>query len=285
MSEALLSEFTKFLTDSGKSNSTIIAYKKDLQQLLEHLQTDLSQVNSALLQKSIKDLQLKHEFTPKTVSRKINSFRTFYRYLLETSVINTNPAEAIEHPRFTAKKPRVLSQIEYLALREVSRSNERLYTMIELLLQTGIRIGELSRIKVKHVNLANPNNHIHVEAFSTVNQRQVPLNSKVQKVIEQFISKQKANPEYPLFSTRDGNHIIIRNIRSSIDRAMVKAGIENACVNDLRNTFIIAQLQAGLPLDYLAQIVGHRSKSTTQKYLELMPSKYVASGELKVAEL
>lgn len=287
MSLVLISEFTDHLTKSGKSKSTIIAYKKDLHQLLELLNKELHLTNAEELNNAVSDLKQKYEFTAKTVSRKINSYRTFYKFLLSNGQVSTNPAELVEHPKFSPRKQRVLSQMEYLALREVSRSNPRLHAMIELMLQTGIRIGEASRLKVSHVELLESKGSLYVEPFSSVPARRVPLNQKAIITLSTYINSLGKNisAEQPLFSTRDGNHIIIRNIRSSVDRAMLKAEIANACVNDLRNTFIVAQLQAGAPIDYIAEIVGHKSKATTQKYLELLNGKYSPKGDMKVVEL
>jgi integrase/recombinase XerD len=285
MSTGLILDFTKHLEQTGKSNSTIIAYKKDLEQVHSHLDRDLHEVNLEDLSQAIKALQTRHGFTPKTVSRKINSLRTFYRFLNTLGKISHNPADQMEHPKFTPKPPRVLSQVEYLALREVSRSNKRLFTMIELLLQTGIRIGELSRVRVKHLELETKP-LLHVEAYSSLDARRIPLNSKIQDLIQEYLETLKAShSEHPLFPTRDGKPIIIRNIRSSIDRALIKAGIEDASVNDLRNTFIVGQLKAGVSLDFLAEIVGHRSKTTTQKYTELLAEAYTPTGKIELIVL
>ncbi len=286
MSTVHIEKFTYHLEQSGKSKSTIVAYRKDLEQLNEHLEGDLQEVVTEVLKEAIDALQQKHEFSPKTISRKINSYRTFYRFMIENGEVTHNPAEEISHPKFTPKKPRVLSQIEYLALREISRGNDRLLAMIELMLQTGIRIGELSRLKVRHINIEQSKPHIAIEEFSTTEPRKVPLNMKATELLKKYLDSENIQEEEaPLFSTRDGNHIIIRNIRSSIDRAMAKAGIEEACVNDLRNTFIVAQLNAGVPVDHIAEVVGHKSKTTTQKYIELLNDKYRPNGEMRIVEL
>jgi integrase/recombinase XerC/integrase/recombinase XerD len=176
--------------------------------------------------------------------------------------------------------------MEYLALREISRSNKRLHTMIEIILQTGLRIGELARLKTKHLKLAETKGELHIEPYSTIPHRVIPLNGRAHQLLKLYITELDSTPEdHPLFPTREGNHIIIRNIRSSIDRAMAKAGIENACVNDLRNTFIVHQLRSGVAIDVVASTVGHRSKTTTQKYLELLDEPYSPNGESKLVDI
>lgn len=284
MSKELISQFADHLRAGGKSHSTVIAYTKDLEQLNASTEKVLTDLDDTDIVAAIGLMQETHGFTPKTVSRKINSFRTFFKYLQGQGHVTHNPAEAVSHPKVNSKAPRVLSAMEYLALREVSRNNTRLYTMIEVLLQTGMRIGELSRLKVKHIDTNV--GHVHIEEFSTISPRRVPLTGKALQSLEIYIPTLEIDhDEHPLFPTRDGKHIIIRNIRSSIDRAMAKAGIEDACVNDLRNTFIVHQLRHGVPVDVIAEVVGHRSKTTTQKYLELLDQTYSPSGDSKLVEL
>ena len=282
-SQKLLNEFTNYLKSKRKSKSTIIAYTKDLSQLAESNGKKIKDFTSEDIQDFISTLSL----TPKTVSRKLNSFRTFFRYLVETKQIPSNPAMEVPHPKYEPSKPRVLSPVEYLALRQVSKDNRRLYTMIELMLQTGIRIGELSRLKVSDVDIRKTKGYLHIAEFSTNPDRRIELNMAAIDLLDRYLTKHHHNHKKnaPLFATRDGKHIIIRNIRSSIDRAIDKAGIKSACVNDLRNTFIVHQLEKGVPVARVTEAVGHKSKTTTNRYLEILDKKYVPKPGVKISEL
>lgn len=287
MSKEIIVEFAAYLKQADRSESTVIAYTKDLDQLIEYSEVEVHLLDHAQLNEIMQKMISELGFTPKTISRKLNSFRMFYKFLQESGKVSHNPAEKIDHPRFTPKEPRVLSAMEYLALREVTRSNPRLYTMIELMLQTGIRIGELSRLKIKDAHLTGSKPFLFIEEFSTNAAREVPVNTKLANTLKDYIASlpSKYTENSPVFGTREGKPIIIRNIRSSVDRAMVRAGIENACVNDLRNTFIVAQLKAGVPIDLVAEVVGHRSRVTTNKYLGLLGQEYKPNGENKIVEL
>ncbi len=286
MSQILIQQFAEHLNNTSKSKSTVIAYSKDLFQLMEYTSKDLDKVNSDEIFTAVTVMQESGKFTPKTVSRKINSYRTFYKFLISQGHLNDNPASLVKHPKLNPKQARILSPMEYLALREVSRDNPRLYTMIELMLQTGIRIGELSRLQLKDVDVKKSKGEVNIAKFSTNPARTIELNPKGLALLKQYVpTLGNQDGEYPLFPTREGRPIIIRNIRSSVDRAMNKAGIKSACVNDLRNTFIVAQLKAGVPIDVVSTVVGHRSRNTTNKYLELLDEPYKANGETKLADL
>lgn len=286
MSQTLIHEFITHLTNKGKSSSTLIAYRKDLEQLFIVLDKQVHHLAEEDLKKALSELKVKHSFTPKTLSRKLNSFRTFFKYLQEEGHVKHNIASNIAHPKVSTKAPRILSQSEILALREISRSTLRLFTMVEVLMQTGIRIGELSRLLIEDIELDPQGGQLNIKAFSNTPGRQVTLNARAREILIDYLnSYDDARGELPLFCTRAGKALIIRNIRATIDKAMKKAGIENACVNDLRNTFIAVQLSHGVPIDVVSEAVGHQNKATTQKYIDLLKINYQPSGNSKLVEV
>src|SRR5205085_11095964 len=138
-------EFKNFLKQNNKSGSTLVAYGKDIEQLVSFLETlqknhihEVSQENiEAFLAKLTKE-----GYTPKSISRKINSTRTFYRFLKVNEYVTDDPSLLIAHPQYQLGAPRILTPTEYRALRDASRKDPRMYAVIQLLLQTGIRIGE-----------------------------------------------------------------------------------------------------------------------------------------------
>src|SRR5437762_12490514 len=94
-------------------------------------------------------------YTPKSISRKINSTRTFYRFLKVNEYVTDDPSLLVSHPHYELAAPRILKPTEYRALRDAARNDARMYAIIELLLQTGIRIGELADIRLPDINTEN----------------------------------------------------------------------------------------------------------------------------------
>jgi site-specific recombinase XerD len=273
-----LQKFIKDLESKKRSPSTIIAYKKDIEQLAFFMQKQdktLKDIKEADLQNFVDFLINEKNFTLKTVSRKINSLKTFYKYLSQEGVTKSDPADSIKHPKFENKPARVLSQLEYKALRDTVRGNKRLYTMIELLLQTGIRIGELSRLKLDDVKSKSRTKVLRIKAFASNAERDVELNEIAEKTIDKWLES-RPNPDNDknyMFPTKTGNPVLVRNIRTSINRAFHKVGIEDATVNDIRNTFIVYQLESGMDVERLANTVGHQRITSTEKYLDYVKSR------------
>ncbi len=286
--QKLHKNFVNELESKNRSESTVIAYSKDIEQLLGYFEergvNDLKKITIDDLEE-FKEEMSKRGYTPKSVSRKINSTRTFFRYLLENQVINENPGDKLAHPMFEVKPPRVLTEMEYRALRDVSRVDTRLYSIIEVLLQTGIRIGELAALKLEDLRTSKDGNvhYLYVRPIGNNSPRKVPLNKSAHQAIQEYLKIRPESEDDTLFITKNGRPLLVRNIRTTIDKAFEKAGIKNEKVNDLRNTFIAHHLANNVSLVTVSKLVGHKRLSTTEKYLNLINrgSKEDSASKLK----
>ena len=280
---SLIEKFTTFLSQQNKSSFTIVAYKKDLEQFVGFLSTkdvnDIRDVKKAEIDGFINKL-LEDNYSKKSASRKLNSIRTFFRYLKNEGLIEQNPSLDVSHPKYIQVPPRIFSKLEYRAIRDVAKEDIRTYAMVEILLQTGVRIGELTNIHLGDVK----DQELHIRQYGKSPARNVPLNKAVKKAVNDYLKVRNTNSngtgddESYLFITRTGKPLLIRNIRQIITRCFREVGIENATVNDFRNTFIAHQLINGYSIDYIAKLVGHRRLSSTERFLNLVKDK---EGEKK----
>lgn len=267
---SLVARFVKHLESQGKSSFTIVAYKKDLEQFVGYLSSqelaDVREVKKDHINGFINKL-IVDGYTKKSASRKLNSIRTFFRYLKNDGVLDQNPSLDVSHPKYIQSAPRIFSKLEYRALRDFAKEEMRTYALVEILLQTGIKIGELAGLKIEDVKEAT----LHISQYGKTQQRDIPLNKAVKKSIEEYL---KDRPELKndghLFITRTGHPLLIRNIRQIISRCFREVGIEKATVNDFRNTFIAHQLKNGASVEYIAKLVGHRRLSSTERFLNIV---------------
>jgi len=280
-SEAL-NKFKTFLQEEGRSKSTIIAYSKDISQLTNYLNKfenleNIKNIKTEHLNNYVKMIKSdkKKDYTLKTVSRKINSMKTFFKFLCSEKVTNNDPANAVDHPKYEVSTPRVFSKMEYSALRDVARSNKRLYTIVEVLLQTGIRIGELARLNIEDLNLEGNKKKMKIREYGSNPSRKVKLSQQAVAAFKKYLNirPQASEGVSSVFITKNGNTLLVRNIRTSITRALEKIGIKDATVNDIRNTFIVHQLKHGMPIEVLSNIVGHKRLTSTKRYLQLIENK------------
>ncbi len=267
----LVETFVNNLKSQSRSEFTIVAYRKDLQQFIGFLtgkeKTDAREITKEDIDAFINKL-LQDNYTKKSASRKLNSIRTFFRFLKNEGVITQNPSLDVLHPKYSLTPPRILSEMEYRALRDATKDDPRTYALVELLLQTGIKIGELVNLRIDDIK----DSSLFVRPYGKCGSREVPLNKAAKKAVSSYLKeRQKINPSSDfLFVTRTGKPILIRNVRQVIMRYFNEVGINNATINDLRNTFITHQLMNGASLEYIAKIVGHRRLSSTERYFNLV---------------
>jgi site-specific recombinase XerD len=265
--------FINYLESEGKTKSTLIAYSKDIEQIIDFLAKEsIENVEDVKLEQLEAFMQklANENYTPKSISRKTNATRTFLRYLNKNGVITENIADLLKHPKLDVKAPRILSKMEYRALRDAAKDDARTYAMIEVLLQTGITISELSELEMEHLDIKGDTGNLFISKKNAREARNIPLNKAVIDAINRYMteSRPKVETAKNLFITKTGKPLLIRNIRSTIARYFKIAGVENAKVNDLRHTFVAHHLENGVSILFLSKIAGHKRISTTERYLQ-----------------
>ena len=274
-----LEKFVNFLKNQKRSSATVTAYKSDLSQLETYLRSRrITQATTVLplhLQEYLSSLT-GNGYTPKSISRKINSLKTFFKFLHTQKLNPQNPSSDIAHPKFQTQPPRILSAEEFRRLREASRLDIRVGAIIEILLQTGMRISELFALKVSDVH----KNELVIPALENNASRTITLPHTAAAAIQNYLKIRPDVSDPHLFITKTGHPLLVRNIRTSIDRYFKKADLGGVKVNDLRHTFIAHQLKAGVDPELLSKVVGHRRLASTSKYLE-----FVKPGAVKTTKL
>jgi len=262
-------QFVHYLQSAGRASATILAYGNDVKQLAGFLSQRgknlVDQVDTEDIKAFKVDLATQG-YTTMTVARKLNSIKTFFRFLVKTGAISTNPTQTVKQPKYQLNPPRILSKMEYRALRDVCRDDLRIYAIVELFLQTGVRISELANLSLDDVR----ENLLYIKAYESHPARDIPLNKACRQALDRWLEARPKSHSKALFITKTGRPFQVRNIRTSIDRYLKLADVKGAKVNDLRHTFIAHQLKAGVPLVLVSRLVGHKRLSTTEKYLELL---------------
>lgn len=282
--ENALASFAGALARKGKSTNTIVAYKGDINQLIKFLSgkgiTTVDAIKPEDIEEFKKDL-IANNYTAKSVSRKLNSIKNFFSFLLGEGTISADPSVEVKHPKYENDIPKILKPLEYRALRDACRNDIRTTAIVELMLQAGLRIKEIENLKLENIQDAD----IFIESYESHPARTVPLNNSSRAALKKYLDESRYDTKSKnVFVTKTGRHLLARNIRSLLNRYFDKAGIKGVKVNDLRNTFIVFQLKSGVPIDVVSQVVGHKRISTTEKYLELIDTKEESKG-IKLKEL
>jgi site-specific recombinase XerD len=144
-----------------------------------------------------------------------------------------------------------------------------MFAVIELLLQTGIRIGELANLRLSDISKEG----LHILPFEKHAERTVPLNKRAEEALDRYLSARPKVTNDHVFVTKSGKPFLIRNIRTAVERYFRLAEIKDAKVNDLRHTFVAHHLKHGVSLVVLSKVLGHKRLSTTERYLQYVPER------------
>lgn len=264
----ILPTFISSLEEKGRSPSTILAYRADLEQLSDFLQNKnvmfAAEVRVENLE-AFRDQLLAEKYTPKSVSRKLNAIKTFFRFLMDSNYITADASETVAHPKLEPTLPKFLSPLEYRALRDIARTDARIAAIVELILQTGMRISEVANMRLENIQ----GDRLTIDSYATQPERTIPINKRASEALTLYLKERPQTASPYVFTSKNGKPLAVRNIRAAIDRYMQRSEITGYSVNDLRTTFIVENLKQQVDIVLLSQIVGHKRLSTTERYLEL----------------
>lgn len=207
-----------------------------------------------------------------TISRNLSSLRTFYNYLVNHGIVLTNPFNRISNPKKDKKLPTYLYEDEIRNILDSLPSNtlieRRNRLIIELFYSTGMRLSELSSIKLTDINY----DEIRVLGKGS-KERMVYLNKVVLKYLDDYLKndRNEFNPKDSyLILSKNGSRLSNRSIENIISEIINTASIKKRVTpHTIRHTFATHMLNNGCDLKVVQELLGHESLSTTQIYTHI----------------
>lgn len=218
-----------------------------------------------------------------TVRRKICSIKTFFHFLVDELIIETDPALRLIPPRVLEQEARVLNKQEYQGLLSVIAST-RDRTVVTVFLQTGIRLSELVNLNLDDVSLPRHIKKTGIELGDIRVVRKggkvdyVPLNWKAAEALKQWLGERKRKaiirlaeqkPIDPdaLFLNKYGQRFSQRAVQRMVKKYLDLAGVKNASVHTLRHTMATHMHLGGMGLPEIKKMLAHASIETTSRYV------------------
>ena len=280
----LKEKFIAYITnEKNYSDYTITAYTKDLNTFFFFLETieknRIDQIDYSVIREYLTWLYNK-KYSKKTISRKISTLRSFFRFLLLNKIIDKNPMVLISNPKEDKKLPVFLHSNELEALLEIPNVKtplgQRNKLIIELLYSTGIRVGELVNLKINDFNLYN----CTIKVMGKGNKERYVIFGKILKelLIEYMndtrLKLLKGKSSDYLLINKNGDPLSARGVRLIIDEIVKKSSLEKKISpHIIRHTFATHMLTEGADLKIVQELLGHSNLSTTQIYTHLSNEK------------
>ena len=147
-----------------------------------------------------------------------------------------------------------------------------------VLLDTGLRPGELCRLRVGDVNLQNGEIQISPHHKGKTKPRTVIIEKGARKALWEYLTcREERKVNDPLFLTKDGRQMTRHTVFSLVSDMGRRAGVSDANPYRLRHTFAIEYLRNGGDIFTLQRILGHTNLNTTRIYLQLAQTDVAAA--------
>ncbi|MFC1762618.1 tyrosine recombinase XerC [Planctomycetota bacterium] len=221
-------------------------------------------------------------YSKATVARKLATLRSFYKYLVKTHQVVSNPLTSIRTPKQEKKLPRFLEYEEVKRLLETPPMDTWLgardRAILETLYSTGIRVSELVALNLDDVDFLGEVIHIRGKGKK---ERITPISSSALQCIQHYIEfrnrRAQNNSNFDsrvLFVNKHGKRLSTRSVRRKMDKYLQMAGLDPAISpHTLRHSFATHMLNNGADLRSVQELLGHQSLSTTQVYTHMTTSK------------
>ncbi len=253
------------------SKETISNYKRDLIQLNDSL-NEKSIIN--LSNNDISTWLKKHHAqtnSSKTIQRKLSSIRSFFNFLLNNEVIAKNPTLGIKAPKGEKRLPKAVNIDELAYLLDITPCDDieiRDIASFDLLYSCGIRLSELSSIKIKDLSIERKSIRVVGKGNK---ERVVYFGSKTLTNLKRWFDiRNSFNPKSDyLFISNSGTHLTNRSIQKRLEIFAQKYSTKHIHPHMLRHSFASHVLDSSKDLLAVKDLLGHSDISSTQIYTQL----------------
>ena len=259
----IIDEYIEYLEKiKGYSKNTITSYKTDIKKYFEYINTKNKKYYE--IEKYVQSLS-KSKYSKSTVNRKIVSISSFFNWCINQKKLNIKDIKQIKNIKTERKLPTILTSNYINNLLDTiptSTSKEiRDRTIIEILYSSGLRVSELTNLKVNDFK-----NNKSLKVLGKGNKvRILPMTDKSFNYMNLWISKYRS--EYK--NEKSGNYIFLGVRGGKISDREIQRIVNlrlGTFPHSIRHTFATHLLDGGADLRVVQEMLGHTDPSTTQIY-------------------
>src|SRR2546421_10740372 len=267
-----LTRYLNSLTGRNLSGHTETAYRTDLLQFLTWLTENDISVNSPekITRTHILDY-LSHLAglgrSGVTRTRKLAAIREYCKFLVSEQLIPSSPTDNIVRPKQERKQRVFLRVDEYMRLLNAAAGNSRDYAILQLFLQTGIRVAELVGLTLSDIDLEAGSMLINGKGNK---QRTIYLEKKATQALRAYLSNRPHSLEQHVFLNYQGSGLSVRGVMDIVEKYRKLAGISKqfSC-HSLRHTCATYKAVKGYTPADLQDLLGHKKPETSLIYVHM----------------
>ena len=268
------------LTGRGLSGNTVAAYQQDMQSFcmfMEELTLRLQDIDEEHLMLFSAWLRGRGDGS-RTLARRLSCLRSFFSWCVEEDVLPKNPAALIDNPKLPGSLPDVLGRADLEAMLSAPVLTDRLgmrdKAMLELLYAAGLRVSELTGLKVSDIDMQRG----IVKVFGKGSkERLVPIHAVALTAIETYVrdARPALNPvEDALFLNRSGKGLTRQAVFKLIKRYAEQTGVRcHISPHTFRHSFATHLLEGGADLRTVQMLLGHADLAATELYTHVQADR------------
>jgi len=240
----------------GFSERTVESYISNTKLFLNYSKSNPTKITEDQIKEYFAFLVSDQKQSPRSVAVKKAAIKFFFEQIMQKNIVN------LKIPKIPKSIPIFLTKEELKKLFNNTSSKKSLL-IIRLLYSTGLRVSECVSLKVNDLELRN--NMGWVRSGKGGKDRAFFLSKKLTVEIEKYLQTLMGDEEF-LFPSRNG-HLTSRNVQKIISNTAKKAGIQKkVTAHKLRHSFATHNLDAGVDIRIIQELLGHSDLSTTQIY-------------------
>ncbi|HCI85396.1 MAG TPA: recombinase XerC [Dehalococcoidia bacterium] len=273
-------DFAEHLSTTRQlTEHTVRNYINDLVPFVEYLEAHeggyLDKTDRLFLRGYLASL-VTDEFERSSIARKLSALKSFYRFLRNEGIIETDPADLVVGPRKEKKLPAIASSFEIERLLDepntTTNAGIRDRALLELLYGAGLRVSEANSTDVADIDLENR----EIRVIGKGSKPRIALfGSQAADWIEKYLSYVRPrfvsrNSESALWMNQSGGRLSARSMQRIVKKYALAAGLDpDFHTHSLRHSFATHLLDGGADLRVVQDLLGHTSPATTQIYTHI----------------
>ena len=260
----LIDKFLSAKKIEGCSVKTIEYYRNIILKMTMSIKKLIKTITTEDLRKYLSDYKEENNSSLTTIDNMRRIFSSFFAWLEDENYIVKSPARRIHRVKTAKIMKNTFSDENIEQMRDLCKNDIRNLVLIELLLTTGMRVGELVNLNIPDINFeerscivlgkGNKQREVYFDAKTKIHLQEY-LENRNDNEIALFVSKNKPHQRLSI----SGIELIIRNIGKNIN-------IDKAYPHKFRRTLATMAIDKGMPIEQVQKLLGHVKIETTMHY-------------------
>lgn len=264
INEATLKRYCACLLIEGKSEKTVMQYKRTAEKLADTVRKNYNEV-------TVYDIRLflacekQRGVSNRTLENTRANLSAFFQWLTREELILRNPCLNVHPIKFTDKVKYPFSSVEIDRLRSACRT-EKERAIIELLLASGVRVSELCSMNVSDIDFNTL--AVHVTKGKGSKERTTYMNDLARTHLQTYLIDRKEDGDI-LFYNKKKQRLNPGGVRHILNVIAERAKVDNVHPHRFRRTFATGLANRGMSVQDIQKLLGHTNMNTTMEYVHM----------------